>query len=145
MSNELETLNAQILELRKKRNALTDKLYAEVLVPYLNSLVGKTYAYRNNSYSCPRPGEYFDAFRRVLRAVHKEDGSCLICVDVCTDYKGNSRAEHRLEFPCNPEYKAFAGGGWAECPVNEFTTAWLQAMEQFNQPDLAAEYYKNEH
>lgn len=141
MSTEIEILDQQILELRKKRNALEDKRYDEITVPYLKSLVGKTYAYRNNSYSCPEPGEYFDCFRRVLRAVHGKDASCLICVDVSTDYKGNSSARHTIDFPTNPDYKAFAGGGWEECPEKEFNEAWLKAMQQFNNPELATEYY----
>jgi hypothetical protein len=106
MDREAE-LREQIAELR----AELDDIQTKKLREESESMVGKCYAYRDNSYSNPRPGETWDVFKAVTRV---SDDGCPMGIE--------------FEMDCYGEFKMRSGmitrSGCEVIPAAEFWEAW---------------------
>lgn len=112
MATELERINAEMEILHGRRRELEDKEFAEVTLPIMCNMVGKTYKYRN-SYSCPESdADYWWMYMRVAGA--SENG--LVIITAGKDFRGRVNIQTQgSAFPILD--------GYIEIDVKEFDMA----------------------
>lgn len=90
MKKTLKQLQNEELKIRQEINEIEETEIARVQIPHLKSLIGKCFAYRKNSYSCPaKPTDYWDMFRKILEYIEsKERGFYFIVEEFSVDREG---------------------------------------------------------
>lgn len=98
---EEQKINDEIARLYAKKNDLEIEEAARVQIPFLQSLVGKSFVYRNNSYSCPeKKSDYWDVYKKVLECDYGgKDNIQFIVEEFSTDKYGKIQLEVRVEHP----------------------------------------------
>jgi len=72
MNNKIKLIDDQILKLRQKTNALINQRNEElekiaIKKKIWEEYIGKTYAYRNNCFSCPEnKSDYWDVYYKII-------------------------------------------------------------------------------
>lgn len=136
-----KVIEKQIARLARER----DKIDADAFkkrIPRLMKMVGKTFVYRRNSYSCPNnPSDYWDVFRKLLMVIHNDGGATLIFKEVQINCQGRATVS-------NDSHYIHGGGvwpasGWEACPREEFDGAAQLTLEQIEQPELYRAYWES--
>ncbi len=86
----IKQLEKREQEIRNQINKIEEREIEKIQKPRLKKLVGKCYAYRKNSYSCPKnPSDYWDVFKKILEYVDtKERGFHFIFEEFQIDSNG---------------------------------------------------------
>lgn len=112
-----EELQEQKSKIRKIEAELDQAEFLKQFLPESKKLVGSTWVYRRNSYSCPeKDSDYWDMFRKVL-AIVPDVESCgvhLIFEEVQIDSRGTASIKTDSEWT-NGQSVGFRSGGFHRC------------------------------
>lgn len=127
-----EELTAEACRVRDQINALDKQEFRDKTLPACRALVGKAFAYRKNSYSCPsKPYHYWDVFRRVLAIdVQKDSTLYLLYEEVSIDSRGCARIETSSDWVAG--MKHFFGAGWVPCKLSEYQTNKTRVLKEMH-------------
>lgn len=142
-TRRIEAINIQITKLRQECNGIESAEARRVVLPAAKKAVGKTFVYRGNSYSCPKPDERWDVYR-IVRAYVEADDDCvvLLCEDVQVDYRGAVEFKTHAETLSRAKQIPFKGGiGFEPCSKREFNRARATAVNELQNPRKAAKYW----
>lgn len=86
LSLSLKNAETAEIEARRRKNKLKDKHDQLILKPRLLSLIGKTFRYPKNCYSCPsKPSDYWPVYARITGLKRM----CLEVIEFQTDCRGH--------------------------------------------------------
>lgn len=118
---EFALLDAEAAELaaRKRKNSLQEKFDQLVLRPQLLALVGKTFKYPKNCYSCPeKPSDYWPVYAQVVKA---GKGTLLETIQFETDSRGDFHYRKHL-------WIGEPGSGFVPCSKSEYLRAFKKQI-----------------
>jgi hypothetical protein len=130
-------IERDLMALRQEENDLNARTFNETIAPYLRRIVGKTFAYRSNCYSCAKPDERWDVFRRILSAEIHDGCAYLVALECSTDFRGKVQIvlDSHYVFRNNQMPNVF-GDGWTPCRVVEFKKAYVKCLREIATPNL---------
>jgi len=118
---ELKKAEAAAVKANKKEYALREKFDVLIKGPELLKLVGKTYKYAKNCFSCPEKEEdYWPVYAKVVGM----DGTVIKIVEFETDSCGNFNYKH------NGWYNGEPGSGWEECSLEEYCKEFAKQLSK---------------
>lgn len=131
-----QQLDREFARLYEIRNQLDQSEFLSQIVPAMQKLIGKTYAYRNNCYSCPKSqADYWDVFRKVVGVV-VDSGShvaYVLCEELSIDSRGVPEWTYRSEL-------VFARKDFPEryekCSLREYSTQKRRVLKQLASPTM---------
>lgn len=133
MTTATESIKSQILELQRQREEIEAAEFTEQELPRIMALLGKSYVYRNNSYSCPeRPSDYWDVFRKVVRVVPRDGAAWLLFEECSIDKNGKPS----LSVEASLTRRADWGQGWKSCTAKEYESNRRRVSTEIISPDL---------
>ena len=118
--------NKILAEIREREEAEI----AKVQLPYLRSLVGNCYVYRDNGYGGDTAK--WDVFRKVVGYVEKDYGLTFIFEEVQVDCYGKATLEVASHYAyMNKEWhRREPFSGYVKCKESEYQTAKENTLEQ---------------
>jgi hypothetical protein len=140
----LESIKEKLSDLRMQEMRLEQENFQTRLKPLVQSAIGKTFAYRNNSSG---GSERWDVFKKVKAVVFTEYHAWVLCEEcqLRTDsgvpeltIHSDLLSRDTKEFP-RPDM------GWKACPVEEFERAKQAVLEQLENPTMACEKIRSDH
>lgn len=124
---EIET---EIGLLRKELNDIEYKEVMEKHVPYLLSLVGKSYVYRDNSYGGDEKDRHWDVYKRILDAVQDKEGYVhYIVEEFSVDCYGKLNYSIESDYVYHDGREPF-NSGYVECPLTEYMQKHAEFWEE---------------
>lgn len=118
--------NKILVEIRKREN----KAALEVQVPFLKSLVGACYVYRDNSFG-GNSGKW-DVFRRISDYVEIRESFHLVFEEVSVDSNGKSTllVDSHFAYLNKEWHKQNPFSGFVQCSLSEYNTAKENTLEE---------------
>ncbi len=125
-----EELKAEASRIRDQISTLDSEEFKAKTVPRYRAIVGKAFAYRRNSYSCPsKPYHYWDVFRRVLAVeIHNDYSLYLLFEEVSVDSNGVAELKTGKDWVTG--MKEFFGAGWIPCKLSEYTSNKKRVLKE---------------
>lgn len=131
MATELQKVQMHIAKLRERESKLTASEWNKTVLPKLQASVGKTFAYRDNSYGsdCPK----WDEFRKLVAVIpQKYSWALLVYQRCCIDGRGCAKVVIETHY----SHGLLKDTGWAECSAEEFSLELSRTIAQFVAPDI---------
>ena len=131
-------------KLEEKQSKIREELYeleqqefVEIQIPFLESLVGKHFIYRDNTYggNVSRWNEY----RKVLELFKKEKGTYYLIYEDCSiDGYGNAKIETGSHFPYTNKnwFKKIPFGGYEKITEKQYETNRNKVLKEISNPTL---------
>jgi hypothetical protein len=120
-------------KIQQQINKRAEEEFVKKQVPFLKSLVGKCFVYRDNSYGGDTPK--WDVYKKVLDLVETKDGNFVfICKEFETDGDGNAKLETNNHFAYS--HKNWFGKipftGYVSCSGEEFEIEYLKTLNEMS-------------
>lgn len=97
MKKTIKKLELEVGKIRQEINRLEEEDFNKIQAPFLKSLVGKCFVYRNNNYGGGNPK--WDEFRKIIDIITNKEGSLIfICKNISIDGNGNAKIETSSNF-----------------------------------------------
>ena len=127
----LKQLEKERAIIQGKINKIENEEYKKIQLPFLKSLVGKCFVYRNNS--CGGDTPRWDVFKKVLELLETKNGSPVF---ICKEFeiKGDEYVEIRITSDYTYTHKNWFGvipfSGYVECSEEEFEREYLKTLNE---------------
>jgi len=129
----IKQLKIEQSKIQQEINNIENEEFIKKQVPFLKSLVGKCFVYRNNS--CGGNTPKWDVYKKILDLVITKDGNYVfICKEFQTDGEGNAKLETNNHF--SYEHKNWWGqipfSGYISCSDEEFEVEYLKTLNEMS-------------
>src|SRR3974390_283405 len=131
MSETLDDINKQITELRRQQRKMEASNFHDTIIPKINSAIGTTYVFRNNSHG--------DVFRKLLDVAFSKYHAWIIH-EKCQIDCGKAKLELEYDLIVHNSKDFPPVTGWQLCDQDEYNTIRLAVLDQINNPTLLKQY-----
>lgn len=133
MKKTIKQLELERYKIQQEIERINDVEFNKKQVPFLKSLVGKCFVYRNNS--CGGDTPKWDVYKKILDLVETKVGNFVfICKEFQTDGDGNTKIEINNHFAY--EHKNWWGKvpftGYISCSDEEFEIEYLKTLNEMS-------------
>lgn len=133
MNDDLKQVNDQLQTLRRKQMALEAAEFKERLRPLIEKAIGKTYAYRGNSYST---SEKWDEFRKLLVVSFSQYHAWMVFEQCAVRHDGSAKIETVADLVSSADGRfPKLESNWTECDESEYEANRVAVIIALSRPD----------
>lgn len=133
MKKTIKQLELERARIKEQINKIEDEEFIKKQVPFLKSLVGKCFVYRNNS--CGSDIPKWDVYKKVIDLIKTKDGCFLfICKEFETDGNGNSKVEINKQFVYSHRnwWNKIPFTGFVSCSNTEYLEEYEKVLNEMS-------------
>jgi hypothetical protein len=133
MKKTIKQLELERVKIQQQINKIENDEFIKKQVPFLKSLVGKCFVYRDNS--CGGDTPKWDVYKKILDLVETKDGSFVfICKEFETNGDGNAKLEITNHFVYSHKnwWNKIPFPGFIACSEEEFEIEYLKTLNEMS-------------
>lgn len=133
MKKSIKQLESERVKIQQQINKIEEEEFIKKQVPFLKSLVGKCFVYRNNS--CGGDTPKWDVYKKILDLVETKDGSFVfICKEFGVDGEGMAKLETNYRFAYSHKnwWNKVPFTGYISCSDEEFEIEYLKTLNEMS-------------